>query len=149
MLNRWIFRTVFDHEGTTQGLTFTPDSMYAVSGCTLEILNVWSMQDVVDTTKDDLCEPVASQDNSHDLGVMCVDASPVIVHEGEVVIGFDCRKWWVLIEISSCSRTIASLHTYSFCVFMNGCYFQTLLINYMYPIIILLFITNSTYFYFI
>ncbi|KAK9723454.1 U-box domain [Popillia japonica] len=81
LIHRSLIRTLFNHEGTTLGLAFTPDAMYAISGCTLEILNVWSMQDVGDTTKDDLCEPVASQDNSHDLGVMCVDASPLITHE--------------------------------------------------------------------
>ncbi|GJQ86807.1 hypothetical protein Trydic_g5595 [Trypoxylus dichotomus] len=103
LIHRSLIKTIFNHEGTMQGLTFTPDSMYAVSGCTLEILNVWSMQDVGDTTKDDLCEPVASQDNSHDLGVTCIDASPVIMHEENnpmikfytIATGGNCDKIYI------------------------------------------------------
>nr|XP_022921310.1 WD repeat, SAM and U-box domain-containing protein 1-like [Onthophagus taurus]XP_022921311.1 WD repeat, SAM and U-box domain-containing protein 1-like [Onthophagus taurus] len=81
LIHRSLIRTVFQHEGTTQGLAFTSDSQWLISGCSLEILNVWSMQDIGDTTKDDVCNPVASQDNAHDLGILCIDVSPHIEHE--------------------------------------------------------------------
>lgn len=71
------------HEGTTQSLAFTPDSRYLVSACTMEVLNVWSVRNLIDTTKDETVVPVCSVDNVHDLGVLCVDVSNKVLADGE------------------------------------------------------------------
>lgn len=71
------------HEGTTQSLAFTPDFQYLVSACTLEVLNIWSVQDLLDTTIDEQITPVCSVDNAHDLGVLCIDISNAVTIDGK------------------------------------------------------------------
>lgn len=80
----YFFRTIFEHEGATQTLAFTPDSQYLVTACTLEFMRVWYVQDLIDTTSDLPCIPVAKVDNAHDLGVFCADISKQIKFVGKI-----------------------------------------------------------------
>ncbi|KAJ8924304.1 hypothetical protein NQ315_007097 [Exocentrus adspersus] len=75
LVHKSLIKTLFEHEGTTQSLAFTPDSQYLVTACSLEFIRVWYVQDLVDTTMDSVCNPVARIDNAHDMGVFCVDVS--------------------------------------------------------------------------
>lgn len=75
-------RTVYQHEGTTQALAFTPDSQYLITGCTLEVLRVWYMQDLIDTTAEKECSSLASIDNAHDLGILSMDVSNIVMSDG-------------------------------------------------------------------
>lgn len=74
-------RVLYEHEGTTQSLAFTPDSQYLVSACSLEILKVWYVEDLVNTTTDS-CTAVCRLDNVHDLGIVCMDISKHIEING-------------------------------------------------------------------
>lgn len=82
MLILLYFRTIFEHEGTTQSLAFTPDSQYLVTACSLEFIRVWYVQDLMDTTNEEPCIPIAKLDNAHDMGVFCVDISKHIKFDG-------------------------------------------------------------------
>jgi WD40 repeat protein len=84
LVHRSLIRTIFEHEGTTQSLAFTPDSQYLISACSLEVLRVWYVQDLVDTTSDTACNPIAKCDNAHDLGVFCVDVNKTISVDGKL-----------------------------------------------------------------
>jgi WD40 repeat protein len=89
LVHRSLIRTIFEHEGTTQSLAFTPDSQYLISACSLEVLRVWYVQDLVDTTSDTACNPIAKCDNAHDLGVFCVDVNKTIsVDENDPLIKY-------------------------------------------------------------
>lgn len=77
-----LFRTLLGHEGTTQSLAFTPDSQYLISGCTLEVIKIWHVQDLLDTTSDDLIISDVTFDNAHDLGITSMDVSNVIKIDG-------------------------------------------------------------------
>lgn len=70
------------HEGTTHSLAFSPDSQYLVSACTLEVLNIWNTEELIDTTNDEPTTPVCNVDNVHDLGVLCIDISNAIIIDG-------------------------------------------------------------------
>ncbi|CAH1163015.1 unnamed protein product [Phaedon cochleariae] len=83
-----VCRTIFDHEGTTQALAFTPDSQYLVTACSLEVVRVWLVRDLVDTAADALCCPLARVDNVQDMGVLSVDVSRRITFD-VVVEPFD------------------------------------------------------------
>nr|XP_023030381.1 WD repeat, SAM and U-box domain-containing protein 1-like isoform X1 [Leptinotarsa decemlineata]XP_023030382.1 WD repeat, SAM and U-box domain-containing protein 1-like isoform X1 [Leptinotarsa decemlineata]XP_023030383.1 WD repeat, SAM and U-box domain-containing protein 1-like isoform X1 [Leptinotarsa decemlineata] len=75
LVHRSLIKTLFDHEGTTQSLAFTPDSQYLITACSLEVIRIWYVQDVIDTTTDTPCTPLARIDNAQDMGVLCVDIS--------------------------------------------------------------------------
>ncbi|CAH0551749.1 unnamed protein product [Brassicogethes aeneus] len=75
LVHKSLIRTLIQHEGTTQSLAFTPDSQYLVSACTLQVVRVWYVQDLVDTTNDTNCTSVAKLDNALDMGVFCIDVS--------------------------------------------------------------------------
>ncbi|CAG9820459.1 unnamed protein product [Phaedon cochleariae] len=75
LVHRSLIKTIFDHEGTTQALAFTPDSQYLVTACSLEVVRVWLVRDLVDTAADALCCPLARVDNVQDMGVLSVDVS--------------------------------------------------------------------------
>ncbi|CAG9853569.1 unnamed protein product [Phyllotreta striolata] len=79
LVHRSLIKTIFDHEGTTQSLAFTPDSYYLVSACSLEMIMVWSTEHLVDTTSEASCVPVAKTDNALDMGVFCLDISKHII----------------------------------------------------------------------
>ncbi|KAG5863145.1 WD repeat, partial [Gonioctena quinquepunctata] len=81
LVHRSLIKTLFDHEGTTQTLAFTPDSQYMVTACSLEVIRIWYVQDVVDTTTDTACAPLARIDNAQDMGVLCVDISKHITFD--------------------------------------------------------------------
>uniref|UniRef100_A0A1Y1JZX4 WD repeat, SAM and U-box domain-containing protein 1 n=2 Tax=Photinus pyralis TaxID=7054 RepID=A0A1Y1JZX4_PHOPY len=83
LVHRSLTRTIFHHEGTTQALAFTPDSQYLISACSLEVISVWSMQDILETAGEDSCSSLAVIDNAHDLGILCMDISPVILNNEE------------------------------------------------------------------
>lgn len=76
-------RTILEHEGATQSLAFTPDSRYLISACSLEVMNIWDVQNLGDACLDTECLPITSMDNVHDLGVFCVDVSNLIVTDGK------------------------------------------------------------------
>ncbi|XP_050306256.1 WD repeat, SAM and U-box domain-containing protein 1-like isoform X2 [Anthonomus grandis grandis] len=75
LVHRTLTRTLFEHDGTTQGLAFTPDSQYLVTACTLEVVKIWNLQDLIDTTTDNVCTPLSRIDNIHDMGVFSIDIS--------------------------------------------------------------------------
>ncbi|KAF5304797.1 hypothetical protein FQR65_LT07814 [Abscondita terminalis] len=81
LIHRSLTRTIFHHEGTTQALAFTPDSQYLISACSLEIISIWCMQEVLETAGDGACLPLAVIDNAHDLGILCMDISSVIISD--------------------------------------------------------------------
>ncbi|KAJ8955720.1 hypothetical protein NQ318_008592 [Aromia moschata] len=80
LIHRSLIKTLFEHEGTTQSLAFTPDSQYLVTACSLEVVRVWYVQDLIDTTSDTV-SPIARIDNAHDMGVFCVDVLKHIVFD--------------------------------------------------------------------
>ncbi|XP_063919485.1 WD repeat, SAM and U-box domain-containing protein 1-like isoform X2 [Zophobas morio] len=89
LVHRSLIRTIFEHEGTTTSLAFTSDSQYLISACSLEVLRVWYVQDLVDTTADAACNPVAKCENAHDLGISCVDVNKTIsVDESDPLIKY-------------------------------------------------------------
>ncbi|XP_076268665.1 WD repeat, SAM and U-box domain-containing protein 1-like isoform X2 [Rhynchophorus ferrugineus] len=75
LVHRTLIRTLFEHEGTTQGLAFTPDCQYLVTACSLEVLKIWHLQDLIDTTNDNACVPIVRLDNIHDMGIFSIDIS--------------------------------------------------------------------------
>lgn len=80
------------HEGTTQSLAFTPDFQYLVSACSLEVLNVWSIHEILDTTRDGEIAPLCSVDNAHDLGILCIDISNAVTMDGRCIRFLYCTK---------------------------------------------------------
>ncbi|KAF5304695.1 hypothetical protein FQA39_LY09472 [Lamprigera yunnana] len=81
LVHRSLTRTIFYHQGTTQALAFTPDSQYLISACSLEIISVWCMQDVLETAGDSTCGVLVAVDNAHDLGILSMDISTIIVND--------------------------------------------------------------------
>ncbi|XP_030764890.1 WD repeat, SAM and U-box domain-containing protein 1-like isoform X2 [Sitophilus oryzae] len=75
LVHRILVRTLFEHEGTTQGLAFTPDCQFLVTACSLEVVKVWYLQNLIDTTTDNVCTPIVRMDNIHDMGVFSIDIS--------------------------------------------------------------------------
>ncbi|KAK4885802.1 hypothetical protein RN001_002073 [Aquatica leii] len=80
LIHRSLTRTIFHHQGTAQALAFTPDTQYLISACSLEIISIWCMQEVLETAGDTKCTPLAVIDNAHDLGILCMDISSVIIN---------------------------------------------------------------------
>ncbi|XP_060523216.1 WD repeat, SAM and U-box domain-containing protein 1-like isoform X2 [Cylas formicarius] len=80
LIHRSLIRTLFEHEGTTQGLSFTPDSQFLITACSLEVIKVWHVQDLIDTTVDN-CLPITRMDNVHDMGIFSIDVSKYITVE--------------------------------------------------------------------
>lgn len=78
LVRRSLVRTILEHEGTTQSISFTPDSLYIISACTLEIINVWYVQNLLDTTHQNSCSPSTSIDNALDMGILSSDISKLI-----------------------------------------------------------------------
>lgn len=75
LIHRSLIRTLFEHEGTTHGVAFTPDCQFLVTACSLEVVKVWHVQDLIDTTTENSCAPLARMDNIHDMGVFSIDIS--------------------------------------------------------------------------
>ncbi|XP_056633756.1 WD repeat, SAM and U-box domain-containing protein 1-like [Diorhabda sublineata] len=73
LVHRSLIKTIFNHQGTTQALTFTPDSYYLVTACSLENIMIWNTEDLLDTTKETPCVPVAKVDSAQDMGVLSMD----------------------------------------------------------------------------
>nr|CAI5824458.1 unnamed protein product [Callosobruchus analis] len=82
LVHRSLIKTLFEHEGTTQSLAFTPDSQYLVTACSLEVIKIWYVQDLIDTTTD-TCTAIGRVDNAHDMGVFCVDISNRVTFDEE------------------------------------------------------------------
>ncbi|CAH1966828.1 unnamed protein product [Acanthoscelides obtectus] len=82
LVHRSLIKTLFEHEGTTQSLAFTPDSQYLVTACSLEVMKIWYVQDLIDTTTD-TCTAIGRVDNAHDMGVFCVDISNRVTFDEE------------------------------------------------------------------
>lgn len=40
------------------------------------------MQDLIDTVNDNTCTSLAVVDNAHDLGILCIDVSSIIIADG-------------------------------------------------------------------
>ncbi|XP_066142356.1 WD repeat, SAM and U-box domain-containing protein 1-like isoform X2 [Euwallacea fornicatus] len=75
LVHKILIRTLFEHEGTTLGLSFTPDSQFLITACSLEVVKVWHVQDLIDTTTENSCCPLMRLDNIHDMGVFSIDIS--------------------------------------------------------------------------
>ncbi|KAJ8966312.1 hypothetical protein NQ314_003577 [Rhamnusium bicolor] len=80
MVHRSLIKTLFEHEGTTQSLAFTPDSQYLVTACSLEVIRVWYVQDLIDTTSDTVSS-ITKIDNALDMGVFSVDICKHIIFD--------------------------------------------------------------------
>ncbi|XP_044744374.1 WD repeat, SAM and U-box domain-containing protein 1-like isoform X2 [Coccinella septempunctata] len=83
LARRNMIRTVWDHKGATQSLAFTPDSLYLVTACSMEVINVWYVQDLVDTVNESGCSPAACLVNALDMGVLSLDVSKHIEIEDD------------------------------------------------------------------
>ena len=70
-------RTFQQHEGTIQSVSFTPDSHYLLTTCTLGVMKVWHASDRSDISHGDAVACLISVDDAHDLGVVSSDFSPV------------------------------------------------------------------------
>nr|CAD7398665.1 unnamed protein product [Timema cristinae] len=70
-----ILGTFQEHEGTIQAVSFTPDSSFLVTTCTLGVMKLWALSDQWDNSTANRC--LYSVDDAHDLGVMSSDFSPV------------------------------------------------------------------------
>ncbi|CAG9766318.1 unnamed protein product [Ceutorhynchus assimilis] len=75
LVHRTLIRTLFQHEGTIQGLAFTSDCQFLVTACSLEVVKVWHVFDLIDTTTENGCICLARIDNIHDMGVFSIDVS--------------------------------------------------------------------------
>ncbi|TGZ53321.1 WD repeat, SAM and U-box domain-containing protein 1 [Temnothorax longispinosus] len=65
------------HEGAVQSLSFSPDSSWLITSCTLGVLKLFSTAELIDTctsSNQDIAELV-SIDDAHDMGVVCCDFS--------------------------------------------------------------------------
>ncbi|KAL3278539.1 hypothetical protein HHI36_024258, partial [Cryptolaemus montrouzieri] len=95
--------TLMDHKGATQSLAFTPDSLYLISACSMEVVNVWYVQDLMDTVSEVPCSPTTTIGNALDMGVLSLDISKSIRMEG-VCLSFlfmkPKHKCLVIINIS-------------------------------------------------
>ncbi|KAL1513281.1 hypothetical protein ABEB36_002707 [Hypothenemus hampei] len=89
LIHRILVRTLFEHEGTTQGLAFTSDNQFLVTACSLEVVKVWLVQDLIDTTTEQTCNPLARLDNIHDMGVFSLDISRhIIIDENNPLVRY-------------------------------------------------------------
>ena len=71
------FRTFQQHEGPIQSVSFTPDSHYLLTTCTLGVMKVWHASDRSNIIHGDAIACLISVDDAHDLGVVGSDFSPV------------------------------------------------------------------------
>jgi WD40 repeat protein len=71
------FRTFQQHEGAIQSVSFTPDSHYLLTTCTLGVMKVWHASDRSDMSYGDAVACLLSVDDAHDLGVVSSDFCPV------------------------------------------------------------------------
>ncbi|KMQ94861.1 wd sam and u-box domain-containing protein 1 [Lasius niger] len=65
------------HEGAVQSVSFSPDSSWLITSCTLGVLKLFSTAELIDTctsSNEDVAE-LASIDDAHDMGVVCCDFS--------------------------------------------------------------------------
>lgn len=72
-----IYRCFQKHEGAVQSLSFSPDSSWLITSCTLGVLKLFSTAELIDTcssSNEDIAELV-SIDDAHDMGVVCCDFS--------------------------------------------------------------------------
>ncbi|KYM78707.1 WD repeat, SAM and U-box domain-containing protein 1 [Atta colombica] len=72
-----ICRCFQKHEGAVQSLSFSPDSSWLITSCTLGVLKLFSTAELIDTctsSNQDIAELV-SIDDAHDMGVVCCDFS--------------------------------------------------------------------------
>jgi WD40 repeat protein len=73
------------HEGAIQSVSFTPDSHFLLTTCTLGVMKVWHASDRSDTSHGDAVACLISVDDAHDLGVVSSDFSPLQELHGMLV----------------------------------------------------------------
>lgn len=72
-----VYRCFQKHEGAVQSVSFSPDSSWLITSCTLGVLKLFSTAELIDTctsSNEDVAE-LASIDDAHDMGVVCCDFS--------------------------------------------------------------------------
>lgn len=72
-----VFRCFQKHEGAVQSVSFSPDSSWLITSCTLGVLKLFSTAELIDTctsSNEDVAELV-SIDDAHDMGVVSCDFS--------------------------------------------------------------------------
>ncbi|XP_011630777.1 WD repeat, SAM and U-box domain-containing protein 1-like isoform X1 [Pogonomyrmex barbatus] len=77
LVHRNLIRCFQKHEGAVQSLSFSPDSSWLITSCTLGVLKLFSTAELIDTctsSNQDIVELV-SIDDAHDMGVVCCDFS--------------------------------------------------------------------------
>lgn len=77
LVHRNLIRCFQKHEGAVQSLSFSPDSSWLITSCTLGVLKLFSTAELIDTctsSNQDIAELV-SIDDAHDMGVVCCDFS--------------------------------------------------------------------------
>ncbi|GFG40879.1 hypothetical protein Cfor_08909 [Coptotermes formosanus] len=77
LVHRNLVRTFQQHEGTILSVSFTPDSHYLLTTCTLGVMKVWHASDRSDTSHGDAIACLISVDDAHDLGVVSSDFCPI------------------------------------------------------------------------
>ncbi|KAH0553602.1 hypothetical protein KQX54_002629 [Cotesia glomerata] len=90
LIRRNLIRSLQAHEGSVQSVTFSPDSNWLLTSCTLGVLKLFSSFEMVDTSGsqslDQSVNVFATVDDAHDLGVVCCDFSSyqVITNQGAI-----------------------------------------------------------------
>jgi WD40 repeat protein len=72
-----IYRCFQKHEGAVQSISFSPDSNWLITSCTLGVLKLFSTAELIDTCTSNRREvtELVSIDDAHDMGVVCCDFS--------------------------------------------------------------------------
>jgi len=72
-----IYRCFQKHEGAVQSISFSPDSNWLITSCTLGVLKLFSTAELIDTCAPNSREvtELVSIDDAHDMGVICCDFS--------------------------------------------------------------------------
>ncbi|XP_048523830.1 WD repeat, SAM and U-box domain-containing protein 1 isoform X3 [Dendroctonus ponderosae] len=120
LVHRSLIRTLFEHEGTTQALVFTPDCQFLVTACSLEVVKVWHVQDLIDTTTETPCSPLTRIDNIHDMGVFSIDISKHIeVDENNPLIRYysmasggcnnELKLWTIRSRVSAKNKNLTHI----------------------------------------
>ncbi|XP_031788789.1 WD repeat, SAM and U-box domain-containing protein 1 isoform X1 [Nasonia vitripennis] len=77
LVRRTLIRCFQKHEGAIQSLSFTPDSNWLLTSCTLGVLQLFCCNEIIEScpSREQDLTVFAQVDDAHDLGVVCCDFS--------------------------------------------------------------------------
>ncbi|KAJ8686204.1 hypothetical protein QAD02_021998 [Eretmocerus hayati] len=79
LVRRTLIRCFQKHEGAIQSMTFTPDSNWLLTSCTLSVLQLFYCNEIIESysSGDQNLTVYAQADDAHDLGVVCCEFSSI------------------------------------------------------------------------